>query len=215
MRCRVPPRCQSCTTQTADTPAASQDTPVDIRTAHGTGHEEASAAALRAFLEEYDLRCWLFTDIVTIDEQLRGSLSHPLTISPSLLAQPPALALTTFLHEQLHWLNGPSIARATAEASQRWPDPPPRSAGGAADPAFTWLHFSTCALEHESLSEILGSPAAEELRQHQGYSWIYGQILAELGWFSGFLRRHGLQVPTEPPLPRRCFGEMPWVVTYN
>ena len=207
-------RCQACTTQITDAPVASRDTQVDIRTAHGSDHEDAGAAALRAILEEYDLRCWLFTDLVTIDEQLRGGLSHPLTISPSLLVQRPALALTTFLHEQLHWLDGPGIASATAEASQRWPDPPSRSAGGATDPASTWLHMSTCALEYESLSEILGPPAAaDELRQHPGYSWIYGQILAEPGWFSGFLRRHGLQVPRKPPLPRRCFGEMPWMTS--
>ena len=206
------PRCQACTTQITDAPVAVRDTQVDIRTAHGTGHEDAGAAARRAILEEYDLRSWLFTDLVTIDEQLRGGLSHPLTISPSLLVQRPALALTTFLHEQLHWLDGPGIASATAEASERWPFAPPRSAGGSTDPESTWLHMSTCALEYESLSKIIGHPAAaDDLRLHHVLYWIYGQIVAEPGWFSGFLRRHGLQVPKEPPLPRRCFGEMPWV----
>jgi hypothetical protein len=208
------PRCRACTAQAAGAPAAGGDTQVEIRTAHGSDHEDAGAAALRAVLDEHDLRCWLFTDLVTIDEQRRGGLSHPLTISPGLLVQRPALALTTFLHEQLHWLDGPGIASATAEASQLWPGPPPRSAGGATDPASTWLHMSTCALEHESLSQLLGpAAAADELRQHQGYSWIYGQILARPGWFSGFLRRHGLQVPSQPPLPRRCFGAMPWLTS--
>jgi hypothetical protein len=207
------PRCQGCVKVTA-APVVAQETQVDIRTAHGSDHEGAGAAALRAILDEYDLRRWLFTDLVTIDEQLRGGLSHPLTISPGLLVQRPALALTTFLHEQLHWLDGPGVVGATAEASERWPDPPPRSAGGATDPASTWLHMSTCALEYQSLSEILGPPAAaDELRQHTGYSWIYGQILADPEWFAGFLGRNGLQVPGEPPLPRRCFGEMPWAAS--
>jgi hypothetical protein len=52
-----------------------------------------------------------------------------------------------------------------------------------------------------------GGPAAAELRQHAGYSWIYDQILASPDWFAGFLRRHGLQVPRQPPVPRRYFGE--------
>jgi hypothetical protein len=204
------PRCQGCT-EVTEAPVVGRDTVVDIRTAHGTDDEEAGAAALRAILDDYDLRCWLFTDLVTIDDQLRGGLSHPLTISPGLLVQRPALALTTFLHEQLHWLDGPGTVSATAEASERWPDPPPLSAGGATDPASTWLHMSTCALEYQSLSQILGAPAAaDELQQHTSYSWIYGLILADPGWFSGFLRRHGLQLGVEPPLPRRCFGEMPW-----
>ena len=205
-------RCQGCAAQITDPLVIDQDTTLDIRTAHDTGHENAGAAALRTVLDDYDLRRWLFTDLVTIDAELRGGLSHPLTINPGLLVQRPALALTTFLHEQLHWLEGPGAASATAEASERWPDPPPRSAGGATDPTSTWLHMSTCALEYQSLSEILGPAAtADELRQHTGYSWIYGQILADPGWFSGFLRRHGLQVPEEPPLPRRCFGETPWL----
>jgi hypothetical protein len=226
------PRCQSCMAQVTDTPPpgppahdsppghdsppAHHDPPgraaqaggVDIRTAHDTGHENAASAALRAVLAEHDLRRWMFTDLVTIDEAIRGGLSHPLTISPRLLVQRPALTLTTFLHEQLHWLEGPGTGSASAEASKRWPDPPPLPAGGGTDPTSTWLHMSVCALEYHSLSEILGpSAAAAELRQHAGYSWIYGQILASPDWFSGFLHRHGLQIPAQPPVPRRCFSE--------
>ena len=217
------PRCHSCLIRAADGPApawagsddgpparAAQASGVDIRTAHGTAPENAAAAALRAVLAKHDLRRWMFTDLVTIDETIRGGVSHPLTISPGLLVQRPALALTTFLHEQLHWLEGPGTDSASAEASKRWPDPPPLSAGGATDPTSTWLHISVCALEYHSLSELLGpSAATAELRQHTSYSWIYGQILASPGWFSGFLHRHGLRVPEQPPVPRRCFGE-PW-----
>jgi hypothetical protein len=66
------------------------------------------------------------------------------------------------------------------------------------------------AIKYQSLSELLDlSAAAAELRQHAGYSWIYVQILTSPGWFSGFLRRHGLRVPEQPPVPRRYFGE-PW-----
>ena len=217
------PRCQSCLARVAEAPGAvrtghedgpsagaAQTTAVDIRTAHNTDREKAAAAVLRAVLAEHDLRRWMFTDLVTIDERIRGGVSHPLTISPSLLVQRPALGLTTFLHEQLHWLEGPGTDNATAEASTRWPDPPPLAAGGATDPTSTWLHMSVCALEYQSLSELLDpSAAAAELRQHAGYSWIYGQILASPDWFSGFLRRHGLRVPEQPPVPRRHVGQ-PW-----
>ncbi len=215
------PRCHNCLSRAADAsvpgqpghdegpPARpAQASGVDIRTAHGTGLENAAAAALRAVLAGHDLRRWMFTDLVTIDETIRGGISHPLTISPRLLVQRPALALTTFLHEQLHWLEGPGTDSASAEASRRWPDPPPLPAGGATDPTSTWLHMSVCALEYHSLRELLGpSAAAAELRQHAGYAWIYGQILASPGWFSGFLHRHDLQVPDQPPVPRRCFSQ--------
>jgi len=218
------PRCQSCTAQVAGAPVpvrpgcevgppgrAAPASGVDIRSAHGTDREHAAATALRVVLAEHDLRRWMFTDLITVDETIRGGVSHPLTISPGLLVRRPALALTTFLHEQLHWLDGPGTDSASADASTRWPDPPPLSAGGAADPASTWLHMSVCALEYHSLSELLGSSAAAaELRQHTSYSWIYGQILASPDRFSSFLHRHGLQVPEHPPVPRRYVGETWW-----
>ena len=172
--------------------------------------ELAGAAALRDVLAQHDLRRWMFTDLARVDEQIRGGFSHPLTISPALLLRRPACALTTFLHEQLHWTQGPGIDNATTEARARWPDPPPPPAGGH-DAESTWLHLTVCALEYQSLSELLGpSAAAGELRQHQHYAWIYGQILDDPGWFSGFLHRHGLGVPEEPPVPRRYFGEEWW-----
>jgi hypothetical protein len=217
------PRCPSCLAEASDAPGPGrpvrgdgpparpeQASGVDIRTAHGTDREQAGAAALRAVLAEHDLRRWMFTDLVMVDETVRGGFSHPLTISPGLLVRRPALALTTFLHEQLHWLEGPDTDRAAAEASQRWPDPPAFPAGGE-DLQSTWLHMSVCALEYHSLSEILGSSAAAaELGQHAGYSWIYGEIIADPDWFSGFLSRHGLRVPPQPPVPRRYVGEAWW-----
>ena len=165
------PRCQGCLAQAAEAPAPGQGT----------------AQASTAQASEVDIR---------------GGLSHPLSITPSLLVQRPALALTTFLHEQLHWLEGPGTDSAIAEASELWPDPPPLAAGGATGPTSTWLHMGVCALEQQSLTALLGpAAAAEELRQHTGYSWIYGQILADPGWFAGFLDRHGLYVPEQPRSP--------------
>ena len=210
------PRCAGCA-QPGDAAARGQpgqdgDLPapasgVDVRAAHGTAAENDGRAALYEVLAGHDLRCWMFTDLVMIDETIRGGVSHPLTLSPASLMRSPVRALSMFLHEQLHWMEGPGTEAAAAEFSRRWPDPPPPPAG-AADPRSTWIHLSVCALEYLSLAEILGpAAAAAELRRYAGYTWIYDQILASPDWFSGFLRRHGLQVPRQPPVPRRYFGE--------
>jgi hypothetical protein len=72
--------------------------------------------------------------------------------------------------------------------------------------------MSVCALEYQSLAEIIGSPAAaEELAQHKVYSWLYAQILANPVWFSDYLGRHGLRPPEDPPVPRRYFGDAWWI----
>jgi hypothetical protein len=216
------PRCRDCAQAAGDAraaprpvadpaiPATGQATGVDVRTAHGTDQEREGAAALCAVLASFDLRRWMFTDIVNVDEQVRGGFSHPLTINPVLLTCRPAGALATFLHEQLHWVEGPGVDAATTEASQRWPEPPPPPAGGH-DAESTWLHMTVCALEYQGLCEVLGADAAAaELRQQKHYSWMYEQILADPGWFAAFLDRHGISVPAEPPVPRRYCGEDWW-----
>jgi hypothetical protein len=42
--------------------------------------------------------------------------------SPGTLLREPHAALSTFLHEQLRWIQGPGLDAATTEASGRWPD---------------------------------------------------------------------------------------------
>ena len=58
---------------------------VDVRAVHATDEEKARVAALRAVLAQYDLRRWMFTDLVRVDGRIRGGFSHPLTISPHRL----------------------------------------------------------------------------------------------------------------------------------
>ncbi len=219
------PRCGRCATAAGDPPparaagdgregqpAGEPAADVDIRAVHGTAEEQAGAGALRDVLIRHDLRRWMFTDLVRVDAEIRGGFSHPLTINPGLLAGRQAKALTTFLHEQLHWSEGPGTDAATAEAARRWPEPPPPPAG-CHDAESSWLHMSVCALEYRSLAEVIGrAAAAAELRRHRNYSWIYGQILADPGWFEAFLDRHGLRVPDPPPVPRRYIGEEWWAI---
>ena len=211
-------RCQGCLmARPGDTPDGYENDPgplapaadVDIRAAHGTDAELAAVAALRAVLDEHDLRRWMLTDVVIIDESIVGGFSHPLTLTPRLIRR-PALALTTFLHEQLHWLEDLGAEHSMTDARQRWPDPPGPLAGCNSAES-TWLHMSVCALEYRSLAEILGPrAAADELAQHRVYSWLYSQILADPGWYTDYLDRHGLCVPSRPPVPHRYFGDAWW-----
>jgi hypothetical protein len=183
---------------------------VDVRSLNGTEEEEAGVQALRAVLGEYDLRRWMCTDLVLVNERIKGGVSHPLMICPELLTRRPQCALTTFMHEEMHWIQGPGLDAATTEVSKRWPGPPPPPAGGR-DAESTWLHLIVCTLEYQSLAELLGAAAAQaELRQHNGYAWIYDQIFAEPEWFAGLLTRHGVAIPERPPVPRRYYGEDWW-----
>ncbi len=212
------PRCGGCAVPGGKPFAGDRDDPppglpatgVDVRPAHDSEHEKAGADALRAVLAEHDLRHWMFTDLVMVDETIRGGFSHPLTINPDPLLRRPNHALTTFLHEQVHWLQLPGFDAATTEVSKRWPDPPPLPAGGH-DAESSWLHLSICALEYASLGEVIGIDAATaELRQQRIYGWMYERILAEPEWFADLLGRHELRLPSKVPVPRRYYGEEWW-----
>lgn len=205
----VPPRTPGHASP-GEPPSGLPATTVDVRTANDTDSEKAGAEALRGVLAEHDLRRWMFTDLVLVDESIRGGFSHPLTLNPGRLTLRPATALSTFLHEQSHWLQVPGLDAATTEVSKRWPDPPPLPAGGH-NTESSWLHLSVCSLEYFSLIEVIGADAATaELRQQRVYAWMYGLILADPDWFAGLLERHDLHVPDEPRVPRRYCGEKWW-----
>lgn len=185
-------------------------TGIDIRTASGTERERQGADALRLALAGHDLRRYLLTDVVTINDGIRGGFSHPLTLSPATMLRGPQAALSTFLHEQMHWIQGPGVDAATTEAAERCPDPPPPPAGGH-DAKSSWLHLCVCSLEYVSLAEVIGeADAVALLSQRPFYSWMYGQILADPAWFKDLLARHGLRAPDAPPVPRRYRGPDWW-----
>jgi hypothetical protein len=186
-------------------------TGVDIRTAHGTDREQQGSDALRSALAGHDLRRYLMTDVVTVNEEIRGGFSHPLTLGPgTLLRREPHAVLSAFLHEQMHWIQGPGIDAATTEAASRWPDPPPPPAGSHSAQS-SWLHISVCSLEYVSLAEVIGEAEALAVLSRQlYYSWMYEQILADPAWARDLLNRHGLAVPAAPSVPRRYYGPDWW-----
>jgi hypothetical protein len=220
------PRCRSCALvagsaevsglqllgpdELATPPPGLPVTGVDIRTAHGSELEQAGADALRAVLAEHDVRRFLLTDAVWVNGQIRGGFSHPLTLSPAALLRGPLDALTTFLHEQMHWVQGPGVDAATSEVAECWPDPPGPPAGSHSAQS-SWLHLTVCTLEYLALGELIGPAAAAALlSQQKYYGWMYGKITADPGWFADLLSRHGLAVPDASPVPRRYYGDDWW-----
>jgi hypothetical protein len=145
----------------------------------------------------------VYTDDVLIDESAPFSHSHPvLTLGPRhVLDVPPDLALTVFLHEQMHWAYNvlPGCREATAAVQARWPDPPSHNEGGAGDANSTWLHFPVCALEIAATSLVIGPERAlDAVRRVPWYRWIYDRLLDELP-YAEYLASFGIELPDVPP----------------
>lgn len=151
-----------------------------IRLAHDSERERRTADALRRLLAEYDVSPWQWTDSALIDEDAIPH-SHPvLTLHTRHLGNDAAL-LTTWVHEQLHWIEDamqPEFERAMEEFREVWPSVPSREEGGASDARSTYRHLIVCRLEYEVMARLVGPDEARRVLEAQThYEWIYERIL--------------------------------------
>jgi hypothetical protein len=135
-----------------------------ISLAHGSHREEATREQLERLLARYDLRPWLFTREVVIDD-LAIPHSHPvLTLHTRHLGSDDQL-LSTFLHEELHHFESAhreEVAAAMAALEKAFPSLPVGFPDGAGSLESSYLHLIVNHLEYESLVRVIGKPRADE-----------------------------------------------------
>lgn len=165
-----------------------------ITLAHDSERERATARQVRELYERHDLRDWVVTDQILIDED-QTPHSHPvLTLHARHLRHPDNL-LSTFLHEEFHWwVDGrrEALDSSIAEFREIWPEVPTAQDGGARDEYSTYLHLVVCDLELQATSLLVGEPAAREaLERYDHYGWIYERVLGDPR-VREVMRKHGL-----------------------
>lgn len=151
-----------------------------IRLEHGSEAEAVTARELGSLLEKYDVEPWILTREVVIDQSSIPH-SHPvLTLHTRHRGDEPML-LSTFVHEQLHWLEeaeADSWGAAMRELRGLFPEVPDRSQGGARDDESTYRHLLVCDLELQAMTALLGEETAREtLARITHYEWIYERVL--------------------------------------
>lgn len=156
---------------------------LDVRLAHDSEAESRTRSALLALVEEYDVSPWLYTRAVLIDETAIPH-SHPvLTLHTRHLGEDDML-LSTFLHEEFHWLEDgetlDAFRAAMSDFQAIFPDVPDRQNGGASDPESTWRHFVVCDLEFQVMTRLIGEDRARALMADiTHYEWIYERVLGD------------------------------------
>ena len=158
---------------------AAQDD-VRIRLARETRAEGVMASELRALLADVDTRPWTLTREVVIDERAIPH-SHPVLTIHTRHVGDRSMLLSTWLHEQLHWLEEArpeAWAAAMADLRALYPEVPSSAEGGARDEESTWRHLLVCDLELQAMTALVGE---EEARRTLGrithYEWIYDEVL--------------------------------------
>jgi hypothetical protein len=171
--------------------------PMEIRLARNTDAEVQTRDALRRLLEKYDLRSWIYTRTILVDETAT-SHSHPVLTLNTARTGNERLLLSLFIHEQLHWFEEERAASrdlAIERTRQSHPQVPNALPEGAKNEASTRLHLLVCYLEYQAMRELVGAAEAREamleLSRHN-YRWVYRTVLEDDGTIGCILREYNL-----------------------
>jgi hypothetical protein len=153
---------------------------VTIELKKETERSQRMRAQLERLLREYDLSPYIQTTRIVIEEGVIPH-SHPvLTIHTRHLGD-DLMLLSTFLHEQMHWLvaeRDSAEAGAIADFRELYPEVPVGRPDGARDEHSTYLHLIVCDLEYQAMTDLVGREKAREtLARIDHYKWIYEQVL--------------------------------------
>ena len=154
-----------------------------IGLANGLEAEAIMASELRNLMRRHVVEPWVLTRKVLIDKK-QIPHSHPvLTIHTRHIGEELEL-LSTFIHEQLHWLEEEpwleDFQAAMADLEELFPVVPSAEDGGARDEQSTYRHLLVCDMELQALTKLVGRTAAREtLARHTHYQWIYDKVLID------------------------------------
>jgi hypothetical protein len=175
--------------------------PIEIHLGHDSGGERKTKQQLEALLQAHDLSRYIVTRELMIDETVYPPHSDPvLTLNTRFLGR-DALLLSTFVHEQLHWVmdqHRQDYREAIRELRERFPDAPVERPEGAGDRWSTYMHLPVCYLEIEADRQILGKEEAAKVLDFMvgdHYTWIYRQVRDRGPEIRAILERHSLILP--------------------
>lgn len=163
----------------------------------GNELEQRACDQLERLLNTYDLSRWTFTSVIRICD-FAIPHSHPILTLNTRHLDDDEQALSTFVHEQIHWFeeaHPAAVAAAVAELRGIYPDAPGGLPAGAHDLDSTYLHLVVCPLEYAALTAIIGPDAARRTLQRKSYyTWVYERTLADWERIHTVLSRHGLEI---------------------
>lgn len=155
-----------------------------FRHAHRSADERATEEQLLRLLAEHDVKRWIETREIVIDEEAIPH-SHPvLTLHTRHLEQDDEL-LSTFVHEQIHRYleDRPDRYRRAVDALRgRYPEVPVGFPEGAQSAESTYQHLVVCWLEVDAMRRVLGEQRAEAALAFWAgdhYRWVYRTLTSE------------------------------------
>ncbi len=177
------------------TSATGSSSDFDIRLAHGSPNEKKAEKQLKRLLDTYDVSPYTFTYSIRIDQN-DAPHSHPILTLNDYFLDDDASALSTFIHEQYHWL---AIAfeqetnAAIEDLKLLYPQIPNSRNGGARSEYSTYAHLIVGLQEYHATASLFGKDEAKRvLSSKTWYTWIYKKVIEDEKKLIPILERHGL-----------------------
>jgi hypothetical protein len=154
----------------------------EISLKHNTQDEAQTKEQLLRLVKSYDLSKWVFTKSILIDKEAIPH-SHPVLTLSTRHIKDDELLLSTFVHEQIHWLlveKSKDTDAAIKELRTMFPKVPTSGPEGARDEQSTYLHLLVNYLEYRADRELLGELKAKQVMEFWAtdhYTWIYKTVL--------------------------------------
>jgi hypothetical protein len=174
-------------------------TPLEITTHSGTDREVRAKEQIERLLKEHKVDRYIFTKKIIIQQDVVPH-SHPvLTLSTRHIFD-DELALSTFVHEQIHWwLEGKKETDAAIEELKKlYPEVPKEKPDSAKSEYSTYLHLIVCFLEGSALRSVYGEFKAWQVMafwRDDHYRWVYDKVIRDSSAIAAVLRKHQLFPP--------------------
>ncbi len=167
----------------------------DIRLANNSPREKAAEKQLKRLLDTYDVSPFVFTYSIKIDQD-DAPHSHPILTLNDYFIEDDASALSTFIHEQLHWFGiafEPQVNAAIKDLKTLYPKVPSGRRGGARDDYSTYVHLVVGLQEYYASASLFGKDEARRvLLGKTWYTWIYREVVENEEELAKLLRKHDL-----------------------
>lgn len=170
---------------------------LNIRLAHDSADERATAAQLQRLNDAHDLARWTFTRDVVIDDDAIPH-SHPVLTLHTRHLMSDDLLLSTYVHEQLHHhLDAHAAERAAAvrELKRLYPRIPVGYPEGSDGAEGNYDHLIVISNERQADIVLMGELRAHAVMQFWAddhYRWLYRAVLRDPGRMAKVVRTHQL-----------------------
>lgn len=179
---------------------ANSETPkLNIRTKNGLPFEERGKEQYERLAKQYDLQKYTITRDIIIE---RGAIPHSrpiLTLNMRFLDDDD-LALSSYLHEQAHWLLSERHPRDMPDLfddlQKSFPNLDYHVPQGDGELRGSYFHIAVCMFEWRAMEELVGPQRAlreMEWKQKDHYKAIYALVLANREQVEKILKRHDIQ----------------------